>query len=148
MLKLLRGRITFSNVIALLALFFALGGGVYAAQIKKNSLTTKQIKDSTLKGVGSAKALSRVTYQTASGTLTPGATSPLIVTATCPSGQVAIGGGAAVGKPYDPNFSDVSDATFTADHSGFVARGFTDVPGGPDTLTVTAACAPVRKTKP
>ena len=31
MLKRMRPRITFSNVVALLALFFALGGTVYAA---------------------------------------------------------------------------------------------------------------------
>jgi hypothetical protein len=160
MSKQIRGRITFSNVVALLALFFALGGSVYAAQkfsgkevkknslpgnrVKKNSLTGKQIKDSSLKGVGSATALSRVTYQTATGTLDPAASTALTVTATCPSPQKAIGGGAAVGNSLN---SFVNDATFTADHSGYVAHGFTSGPGT-DTLTVTAACVPVSATTP
>jgi hypothetical protein len=41
----IRKRITFSNVIAMMALFVALGGSAYAAtQLKKNSVGTKQIK--------------------------------------------------------------------------------------------------------
>jgi hypothetical protein len=156
----MRPRITFSNVVALLALFFALGGTVYAAakisgktikpksipanRIKPGSLTSKQIKDSSLSSVGSANALSRVTYATATGTLQSGASAALTVTATCPSPQKALGGGATVGNTSN---SYVNDATFTSDHSGYVAHGFT-FGGGTDTLTVTAACAPVLATTP
>jgi hypothetical protein len=66
----LRERITFSNVIALIALFVALGGSVYAAgkisgktikrhslpgnRIKRNTVTGKQVKESTLHAVPEA----------------------------------------------------------------------------------------------
>lgn len=64
MLSRIRTRITFANVIALIALFVALGGSVYAAskisgktikkgsepgnRIKKNTVTGTQVKESTL----------------------------------------------------------------------------------------------------
>ena len=42
----LRRHLTFSNVIAVLALFVALGGGAYAAHVaKKNSVTSRSIKN-------------------------------------------------------------------------------------------------------
>jgi hypothetical protein len=44
-MKLVRGNLTFANVIALIALFVALGGSAYAAtQLPKNSVGPKQIK--------------------------------------------------------------------------------------------------------
>jgi hypothetical protein len=44
-MKRLRGNLTFANVIALIALFVALGGSAYAAtQLPKNSVGSKQIK--------------------------------------------------------------------------------------------------------
>jgi hypothetical protein len=156
MLKLLRGRITFSNVVALVALFFALGGTVYAAghlsgkvvkkgslpgnRVKKNSLTSKQIKDKTLNGIGTANALSRVTYQSASGTLDPAATSAITITATCPSGLKAVGGGASVADPLN---AYVNDQNFTADRSGYTAHFYT---GTAQTGTVTAACVSAAST--
>jgi len=64
MLNVVRRRVTFSNVVALIALFIALGDTVYAAgkisgktikkgsepgnRIKKNTVTGKQVKESTL----------------------------------------------------------------------------------------------------
>jgi hypothetical protein len=46
-----RSRLTFSNVVALLALFVALGGGAYAAmKVKPNSVGTKQLKDNAVTG--------------------------------------------------------------------------------------------------
>ena len=45
----MRGRLTFANVVSLLALFFALTAGSYAAlSLPKNSVTTKQVKDHSL----------------------------------------------------------------------------------------------------
>jgi hypothetical protein len=50
----LRGRLTFANVVSMVALFVALGGSSYAAvtitgkQIKDGSITTKDIKDRSL----------------------------------------------------------------------------------------------------
>ncbi len=51
MKKIVRGRLTYSNVIATLALFLALGGGAYAAtQLPKNSVGAKQIKKNAVSG--------------------------------------------------------------------------------------------------
>jgi hypothetical protein len=44
MKKSIRGRLTFSNVVACLALFVALGGVSYAALLPNNSVGTKQLK--------------------------------------------------------------------------------------------------------
>jgi hypothetical protein len=73
MLGAARRRLTFSNVIAVIALFVALGGSVYAAnkisgktikkgsepgnRLKKNSVTGTQVKESTLGAVPNADAL-------------------------------------------------------------------------------------------
>jgi hypothetical protein len=155
MFKRMRPRITFSNVIAIMALFFALGGTVYAAakisgkqikpksipanRIKPGSLSTKQIKDNTLTAVKTSSGLAKVTYAVATGTLGNTVTTPITVTATCPSGQKAIGGGATVNDQINGGF--VSNATFTADRSGYVAVFFSGTNN--DTGTVTASCVPV-----
>lgn len=44
MLARLRSRLTFANVVALLALFVALGGGAYALTIPRNGVGAKQLK--------------------------------------------------------------------------------------------------------
>ncbi len=56
-----RRHLSFANVISLIALFVALGGGAYAVQVaKKNSVTTKSIRNSTIRsadiGSGQVKA--------------------------------------------------------------------------------------------
>jgi len=57
MLSRLRKHATFSNVVALLALFIALGGAAYAGtkingkSIKNNSIPKKKLKASALKGL-------------------------------------------------------------------------------------------------
>jgi hypothetical protein len=46
MIQKLRGKLTYANVMASVAVFLALGGGAYAAtQLKKNSVGTKQLKN-------------------------------------------------------------------------------------------------------
>ena len=46
----LRRYLSFANVISVIALFVALGGGAYAVQVaKKNSVTTKSIRNSTIR---------------------------------------------------------------------------------------------------
>jgi hypothetical protein len=164
MFKLLRGGITFSNVVALLALFLALGGTVYAAgklsgkqikpnsipgnRVKKHSLTGTQLKANAVKGVASANAIAHVTYQSANATISPSGTGYTAITATCPTGLKALGGTASVGNPVN---SYVNDFNFTSDHSGYVARIFTG--GGisgteTDNVIVTAVCVPVTATTP
>jgi hypothetical protein len=52
----IRPRLTFANVVSAIALFVALGGGAYAVSIaKKNSVTSKSIKNGQVKGKDLAK---------------------------------------------------------------------------------------------
>jgi len=159
MSKQLRGRVTFSNVVALLALFFALGGTVYAAgklsgkqikansipgnRVKKHSLTGTQLKVNAVKGVASANAIARVTYQSASQAVDPAVNTPYTVTATCPTGLKAIGGGIS---DSDSNNGFVNDSTITADHSGYTGHVFSGTVA--TTFTATAVCVPVTATTP
>jgi hypothetical protein len=126
---------TFSNVIACIALFAALGGTVYAAgkisgsqikpksipgnRIKPNSLTGKQIKAGSLTGkqvVGSsltgvsASSLSSVQYAVAVVTLVPGTPGGVAGTANCPVGTKVIGGGATVSNEEEAFVNDSGPA--------------------------------------
>ena len=65
------------------------------------------------------------------------------VTATCPTGLKAIGGGFTLS---DPNNGFVSDANITSDHTGYTVRIFSGSVN--DTVTVTAVCNPVVATTP
>lgn len=70
MISSLRKRLTYSNVIASMALFIALGGAAVAAGLPKNSVGKQQLK----RGAVTSKALARnaVTY----GKIAPGAVGP------------------------------------------------------------------------
>jgi hypothetical protein len=48
-MRLVRGRLTYANVTATVALFIALGAGAYAAGFPKDSVKSKQIKDGSVK---------------------------------------------------------------------------------------------------
>jgi hypothetical protein len=150
MLMRLRRHATFSNVVALLALFFALGGTVYAAgklsgkqikpnsipgnRVKKNSLTGTQLKETAIKGVASANSLASVTYVSKVVSLPnpPGIT--VTATATCPTGLKAVGGGFDIGTSN----AFIDDGSITADRNSYTAHvepGTTTSNG-----TVTVAC--------
>jgi hypothetical protein len=166
---------SFSNVVAVLALFLALGGSVYAAsshkingskikprsipgnRIKRNSLTAAQIKSRTLTGakvkpgsltgkqvVGStltgvtASSLAAVDYAVTTVTLGQYKVGGTTSTASCPSGQRVIGGGALVSND---NNAYVNDSGPTATRSGWEATAYTGGQGV--TMTVTAICTVV-----
>jgi hypothetical protein len=79
-----KGRITYANVMATIALFVALGGGAYAAATaKKNSVTSKSVKNGSIQGVDVGK-----------DTLTGDNIneSSLNVLPTCPSGTTKAAG--------------------------------------------------------
>jgi hypothetical protein len=166
--------LTFSNVVACLALFVALGGSVYAAnkisgkqikpnslpgnrlkpktvpanrlkpksltgkQVKANSLGGAQINEGTLTGV-SAAALADVQYQAASGPLASGR--PTTITANCPAGAYAIGGGATVANDERAYVNDSGPSPL---RTGWTATGYSWWPGGVE-MTVTAVCVIVQK---
>lgn len=156
--------LTFSNVIASLALFIALGGTVYAAgkisgkqikknslpgnrikpmtvpanRIKPNSLSGKQINEQTLTGV-SAAALADVQYQSTTVELRGGG--PGTVTANCPQGSYVTGGGATVSNEERARVNDNGPSPL---RTGWTATGVSWYPHG-DTMTVTAICVVVEK---
>jgi hypothetical protein len=159
----IRKYLTFSNAIALIALFVALGGSVYAAskingntikpksipanrikpksitgnQVKPGSLTGKQVVGSSLTGV-SAGSLASVQYVSVTVPLTKEAEGGTPGSATCPTGTKVIGGGALVS---DEVFDYVNDSGPTAARTGWQATGFANTAGS--TMTVTAICTAV-----
>lgn len=159
----IRRMFTFSNVIAMIALFIALGGSVYAAakingkqikpqsipgnrikpgtvtgkQIKNQSLTGQQVVGSSLSGV-SASNLASVQYVTSSGTVNS-TEKQTTVTAVCPAGTKVIGGGAQIAKEEE---AYVNDSGPSADRSGWTANGYAYSTGS-TTMTVTAICTAV-----
>jgi len=165
----MRPKLSFANVMSVLALFLALGGtaiaasqigkntvgskqlknnavttakikkeAITAAKVKKGTLTGKQVNGSTLTGV-SAASLGTVQYASSVVTITPGP-GGTIGTATCPSGQKVIGGGATVS---DPKVAFVNEAAPSPDRNAWLANAFI-LGSGSSSLTVTAICTPVK----
>jgi hypothetical protein len=67
----IRGKLTYANVMATVAVFLALGGGAYAAvHLKKNSVKSKQIKDGQVKTNDLANG-AVATQNIANGAVTP-----------------------------------------------------------------------------
>jgi hypothetical protein len=156
---------TFSNVIAVVALFLALGGSVYAAakingkqikpksipgnrikpatltgkQVKAQSLTGKQIVGSSLTGVN-ASSLASVQYAVATVPLpeTPLGGPGTTATATCPPGTKVIGGGATVSNEAE---DFINDGAPSSDRTGWTATGFALTEG--TSMTITAICTVV-----
>jgi hypothetical protein len=56
MFRSILGRLTYANVMATVAVFIAIGGGAYAAGLAKNSVKSRQIKNSAVKAVDLAPA--------------------------------------------------------------------------------------------
>ena len=155
--------LSFSNVVACLALFIALGGTVYAAgqisgkQIKKNSLpgnrikpktipanrvkpnslSGKQINEATLTGI-SAAALAEVQYEAVTADLPWGR--PATVIANCPTGSYAIGGGATLSNEERGYVNDDGPSSL---RTGWTATGY-GYSGGVS-MTVTAVCVVIQK---
>jgi hypothetical protein len=158
--------LTFSNVIACLALFIALGGSVYAAgkmsgkqikpsslpgnrikpktispnRIKPNSLTGAQINETTLTGV-SAAALADVQYQAVTGEL-PSEGRIGTLTANCPPGAYAVGGGATLSSEERGQVTSSGPSSL---RTGWTASGYSWYWSSRPTMTVTAVCVVVQK---
>lgn len=106
---MLRGRLTYANVMATLAVFLVLAGGAYAAtRLPKNSVGTKQLKNGSIT-LAKLSASAREALKGATGPQgspgAPGATKVIVRTgpvaedrsvASCPPGEVATGGGGVV----------------------------------------------------
>jgi hypothetical protein len=103
-MRLIRSRFTSAHLIALLALFVALGGSAYAFHLGKNAVKTKNIKDgavteaklangavTTAKLAAGAVKSPSVVVRVASKPLNEG--SNAVPEAHCQPGEVATGGG-------------------------------------------------------
>lgn len=165
MIARIRRLLTFSNVIACLALFIALGGTVYAAgkisgkqikksslpgnrikpktvpanRIKPNSLSGKQINEKTLTGI-SAAALADVQYQATTMQL-PSNGRLATATANCPPGAYAIGGGATLSNSERGTVNESGPSPL---RTGWMATGYSWFGSGL-AMTVTAVCVVVDK---
>ena len=122
----LRKRLTFSNVIALLALFIALGGTSYAVTaLPKNSVGTQQLKKNAVTGV-KVKNGSLSSADFAAGTLlkgdtgASGATGPQGATgAAGPAGaQYSSVDGDSQTNPIESNAVSVASGTIYLDQAG------------------------------
>ncbi len=165
--------LTFSNVVAFIALFVALGGSVYAAgkisgtqiksgsvpgnRIKSKSLTAKQIKPGSLTGAqikaGSLGA-TQINQSTLTGVSASSLASVLYVSATAPISSVSPTGTAATATcPVGTNVigggtSLSSEALAEVNDSGPTASrtGWSATAYGEagTSLTVTAICTAVK----
>jgi hypothetical protein len=135
-MRIIRSRITSAHLIALLALFVALGGSAYAIHLGKNAVKTKNIKNGAVieskladgavsaaklaggavsagklaDGAVGAKSLGSVVVRRAA-TAMPDGTNRVAI-ATCPSGERLIGGSAGVTASNSPDIVvTTSDAT-------------------------------------
>jgi len=146
----MRRLLTPANVIACLALFFALGGtgwagqvlkkaSVGSAQIKSNAVTTSKIADG---AVTKSKLAAGVVGGVNPGKITkvdspiaaiqPNSTGT-VVTATCPAGAKAVGGGFSEGL-----YGNELSAGPTPDGTGWTATFATDA--SPASVTVSVMC--------
>jgi hypothetical protein len=109
-MQLIRRRLTFANVVALLALFIALGGSAYAVHLGKNAVKTRNIRNGAVveskladRAVTKAKiapgavgtgSLGDIVERATTKPLPEGGTA--LVTATCIPGETLIGGSGTV----------------------------------------------------
>lgn len=132
--KSLRDRLTFSNVVAVIALFIALGGASYAAvKLPKNSVGTKQIKKN---AVDSSKVRNGSLLATdfGKGQLPAGATG-----ATGAPGAAGLPGASGNSGPTGP--TGVSGATGASGSNGSTGATGPTGPKGATGTTGTSATA-------
>jgi len=137
-LRFLRTKLTFSNLVALLALFIALGGAAYAAtQLPKNSVGTKQLK----KGAVTKAKIKKSTLKALQGARGPaGPAGPVGPAGGALPAGVTLRGSFALGENVNP----AADLTAFANESfgGYAlgARPLVHVVGGVYGGTAPAAC--------
>lgn len=124
-MKRIRGKITYANVMATLAVFLVLGGGAYAAtSLPKNSVGTKQLKKNAVTGVKIKKGtITGAKIKLSSLGTVPSATSAKSATTATSAGDASNLGGVAASRYVRPGSVLASGDTVTG---VFAASG----PGG------------------
>jgi hypothetical protein len=156
-MRFIRSKLTFANVVALLALFIALGGSAYAIHLGKNAVKTKNIKNGAVTeakianaavtasklAAGAVKTPS-VVVRTDSKTLNDGTN--VLPTAVCQPDEVAVGGGALPSndgngdilfeslRPLKASKANASDG----DTPGAYQADFQNLAGGTGSITAFA----------
>jgi hypothetical protein len=139
MLTSIRNRLTFANVVSVIALFVALGGTSVAASIVANSVGTNQLKN---QAVTTSKIKDGAVTGTKLAPITPvSKTSDAFATSTaggafiqCPAGTTLVGGGGAGSEQHV--WTTLSRKSGS---NGWRYDAF-NFGGGPATVTVFAYC--------
>jgi|1186.fasta_scaffold71482_2 hypothetical protein len=145
-MRIIRSRFTSAHLIALLALFVALGGSAYAFHLGKNAVKTKNIKngavvesklaggavsaDKLAGGAVGASSLGQVVIRTTSTPMPDNTTKVAI--ATCNPGERLISGSGIVGSSNSPDI--VLNGEYPSDAGG----GGVDPSQSPTSWTVYA----------
>jgi hypothetical protein len=166
-MRLIRSKLTFANVVALLALFIALGGSAYAIHLGKNAVKSRNIKNGAVTeaklaegavdatklspGAVGAGSIGAIVLRTATVPL-PDGSGPITV-AHCKPGEMLLGGTGRVNAsgssdvavegivPSNPDGSAVVDGESLRPGSGLYAQ-FHNFPGstGGSFGSVSAFC--------
>jgi hypothetical protein len=148
----IRPRLTFANVVSVIALFVALGGtGLAASQLGKNSVGSKQLKKNavtTAKVKKEAITAAKVKAGTLTGTQINASTLGTVPSAQQANSLSALEPTHLVGAPGEPQFENGSadfgpagpntpSVGFYKDHEGIVhLEGFAKVDTGPGFVSV------------
>ena len=135
MRKVLKRRPSAAMIVALIALIVALGGTAVAAKkLGLNALSTGAKK----KTVGVGKLTYVTAQQTYSADQPPGFNG-YFLTANCPPGTHALGGGTKLASPAYANSSFFLVEDYPSS-GGFTSHFYAGAPSQADTVEVTAAC--------
>jgi hypothetical protein len=131
-------------------------GAVTFSKLAPNAVDGSKVVDNSLGGgdvneaalglvplAAQSDSLSRVDYETATGTAPPSSASTA-VTAVCPAGFVAVGGG---GKVSDPNNAGLNDS-YPEGRTGWTARAYNSGTAAAVTVTSYVVCVPAAATTP
>jgi hypothetical protein len=123
-------------LIAVIAVVLALTGSAFAAKKLSLGALSDGAKNKTV-GVG------KLTYVTAQQTYNvnqPGGSEPYVLTATCPAGTHALGGGTKLVSPSYPDSSFFLTQDYPST-TGFTSKFFAGSAAQADVVQVVAACA-------
>ncbi|MDX6234313.1 MAG: hypothetical protein QOH68_3410 [Nocardioidaceae bacterium] len=144
--------LTYANVMATAAVFIALGGGAYAAAVAKNSVTSKAVKNDSLKGIDIKEStLDTSGLQGPPGERGASGATHVIVRSTylptgsgsidCNPGEVATGGGVGVDSPSDTYVARSEPMPVDAVPTGWKANMNQRIGGSAGSGSVYVVCA-------